>query len=192
MINKEIEDITFADLLGMQKQLDGAVAKPRKNGFVPRLRNRKDILLSIDDEFQEWARELPDEYNFKTWKQKEYSRERELEELTDILFFFLQYCHYAEEFAKKVCGKIEIEVTDKQIKELEKIFLNTEVIDCNLGTKIYMFKHELWSKEVMDVKAFNKYIDIVNCRGFSKEELINCYCKKWNKNMERINGDWSL
>ena len=183
---------TFIELLEMQKQLDAVVAKPRKNGFVPRLRNGMDILLSIDDEFQEWLRELSKEYNFKTWKQKEYSRERELEELTDILFFFLQFCNHAEEFTKKICGEIEIESFNKKIKELEKTFFNTEIIDCNLNTKIYMFKYDLWSKEVMEGQAFKQYMNIVEYRGFSKEELINCYCKKWAKNMERINGDWSL
>ena len=80
---------SFDDLLYLQKLLDNEVSKPRKNGFVPRKRNDMDILSALDDEFQEWQKELPYEYNFKTWKQKEYSREKELEEFVDILFFFL-------------------------------------------------------------------------------------------------------
>lgn len=38
MINKDIKDITFDDLLELQKQFDEEVAKPRPNGFVPRER----------------------------------------------------------------------------------------------------------------------------------------------------------
>lgn len=84
----------FIEILGMQKQLDEAVGKPRENGFIPRERTLLDIRLSIDDEFQEWLRELPNEYNFKTWKQKEYNIENELTELVDVLFFFLQLFNF--------------------------------------------------------------------------------------------------
>lgn len=78
----------FKELLGMQKQLDETVEKPRKSGYIPRKRTLLDIKLALDDEFQEWLRELPDEYNFKTWKEKEYSREKELIELVDVLFSY--------------------------------------------------------------------------------------------------------
>ena len=60
------------------------------NESIPKLKTEFDIILALDDEFQEWLKELPQEYNFKNWKKKEYSREKELEELTDILFFILQ------------------------------------------------------------------------------------------------------
>lgn len=81
-LKSSFKDIEFIDLLEMQKQLDEEVAKPRENGFVPRKRTLLDIKLALDDEFQEWLRELPQELNFKTWKKKEYKREDELIELT--------------------------------------------------------------------------------------------------------------
>lgn len=90
MINKDIKDITFADLLELQKQLDEEVVKPRDNGFVPRETCILDLTLALDDEFQEWLRELPDKYNFKVWKQKVWDREKEITEITDCLFFFLK------------------------------------------------------------------------------------------------------
>lgn len=65
---------TFEELLIFQEILGGKVGEPRPNGFTPRKRTITDILLSLDDEFQEWLRELPQEYNFKTWKQKEYEK----------------------------------------------------------------------------------------------------------------------
>ena len=51
----------FLDLLELQKILDDEVSKPRENGFIPRSREELDILLSVDDEIQEWCRELPSE-----------------------------------------------------------------------------------------------------------------------------------
>lgn len=182
----------FKDLLYLQKILDDEVAKPRKNSFVPRKREELDILLSIDDEFQEWLKELPKIYNFKTWKQKEYDLEKELEELTDILFFFLQYFNHKKIFTERMCTNIEIEDINKKIDKIGKIFSHTDVIDCNLRTKIHLFKNYLWSKEVIDGKLFTEYMDLVQYRGFSQEDLLNTYWEKWQKNMKRINGDWTL
>lgn len=186
------EPKSFEDLLYLQSVLDNMVAKPRKNNFTPRTREELDILLSIDDEFQEWLKELPKQYNFKTWKQKEYDLEKELEELTDILFFFLQYFNHKKAFTEKMCTSIEIEDINKKMKKMEKIFFHTDVIDCNLRTKIHLFKNYLWSKEVIDGKLFTEYMDLVQYRGFSKEDLLKTYWGKWQKNMQRINGDWSM
>lgn len=166
----------FNDLLELQRVLDENIEKNRSNGFVPRKRKILDILLATDDEFQEWLRELPKEYNFKTWKQKEYSREKELEELTDILFFFLQYfnkCaytpkYYAEFFEQDYFDKIGLEL----------YYLITD------------FKYNLWGKT--GSTAFYNYMQIVYKRGFTKEDLLNTYCEKWQKNMTRINKDWIL
>lgn len=136
----------FLDLLELQRILDDKVSKPRENGFEPRERLTIDIVLSIDDEVQEWLRELPKKYNFKTWKEKPYSREKELEELTDVLFFFLQYVNHtmAED-------------------EFEELF-----------------------------DEFDVYLGIVKKRGFTRDELLETYWKKWQTNMKRINSDWVI
>lgn len=167
---------SFNDLLELQKVLDENIEKNRSNGFVPRKRSLLDILLAIDDEFQEWLRELPYEYNFKTRKQKEYSREKELEELTDVLFFFLQYFnkyvyipnYYAKLFEQDYFDKIGLEL----------YYLITD------------FKYNLWGNT--DLTAFYNYMQIVYKRGFTKEDLLNTYWEKWQKNLTRINKDWIL
>lgn len=97
----------FRELLELQRILDMETAKPRENGFEPRKRNEQDILSALDDEFQEWQKELPYEYNFKTWKQKEYNREKELEEFVDVLFFFLQYVNYKAETDDEIIEDFE-------------------------------------------------------------------------------------
>lgn len=175
------KDIEFIDLLEMQKQLDKEVAKPRDNGFVPRERTTLDIRLALDDEFQEWLRELPKEYNFKTWKQKEYNRGKELEELVDCLFFFLQMFNYTK-YARKY-------LTDKQFDNFRKDNERTGLQSC-----VISFKENLWNCEWTDGEydiAFLDWIDICKLRGFSKEEIIQTYLNKWKKNMQRIKGDWS-
>lgn len=165
----------FNDLLELEKVLDEEIEKNRNNGFVPRQRSLLDILLAIDDEFQEWLRELPQEYNFKTWKQKEYSKERELEELTDILFFFLQYFNKYTYIPNYYTKFFEQDYFDKK---LELYYLIAD------------FKYNLWGKT--DSTAFYDYMKIVYKRGFTRQDLLNTYWEKWQKNTTRINKDWIL
>lgn len=168
------------DLLKLQKQLDEAVSEKRDNGFIPRPRTVQDILLSLDDEFQEWLRELPYEYNFKTWKQREYNREKEIEEFADILFFFLQLINkYSESeiytLREMCCLTFEEDLTKYKT---------------NIMTFIIDFKRKLWNNDY--VGAFKSYLIIATKRKISKDELIEEYFKKWEKNFKRIKGDWSL
>lgn len=171
----------FIEILGMQKQLDEEISMPRKSGFVPRERTLFDIKGALDDEFQEWWKELPDEYNFKTWKEKTYNRDKELVELVDCLFFFLQLVNMFENF--------------KNYEEfnLEKHFCDFENITTNKNLKIIIneFKYCLWNNDL--IFAFRTWIKICNLRGFTREEIIQAYIKKWKQNIgERPNGDWSL
>ena len=171
----------FDDLLELQRVLDEEIEKNRSNGFTPRKRDELDILLAIDDEFQEWLRELPYEYNFKTWKQKEYSREKELEELTDVLFFFLQYANnFFVDF-----NKYKINFYKEFFFDYGEDYRNRDLMFC-----IRNFKYDLWNRN--DMTIFLDYILICKNRGFTKEDLLNTYWDKWQKNMTRINKDWTL
>lgn len=173
----------FIEILGMQKQLDEAVGKPRENGFIPRERTLLDIRLSIDDEFQEWLRELPNEYNFKTWKQKEYNRENELTELVDVLFFFLQLFNFKND-------KYD---NDSMGYWFDNFREDIELLD--LPRTVLYFKEGLWSDDLSETDfyiSFLRWIEICRLRGFTKDEIIETYVKKWNKNMERINKEWTL
>lgn len=171
----------FNDLLELQKNLDENIEKNRSNGFVPRKRGLLDILLAIDDEFQEWLRELPYECNFKTWKQKEYSREKELEELTDVLFFFLQYFN-----------RYFVDIDNYKNNYCRDFFERNyyDEINQDLNSLIRDFKYDLWG--ISDLTAFYDYMKIVYKRGFTKEDLLETYWEKWQKNMTRINKDWIL
>lgn len=165
----------FKELLEMQKQLDEAVSKPRENGFVPRQRTKLDIKLALDDEFQEWLRELPREFNFKTWKKKEYSREDELVEITDCLFFILQWVN-ANNFTKSM-----LDIYSRKLEIFEK------AINENLRTLISMFKNYLWTDKTLII--FSIWICICVERGFTKDEIVNQYINKWQTNI-KIREDW--
>lgn len=166
---------SFMDLLELQRILDEEIEKKRDNDFEPRKRSELDILLALDDEFQEWLRELPYEHNFKVWKQKEYNREKELEELTDVLFFFLQYFN-----KNKKTNILKNHLTFVFFRESKK----------TIEDDIYDFKFNLWIVEIQF--AFENYISLVNKRYFTKQDILDTYWMKWQKNMKRTNQDWVI
>lgn len=172
----------FNDLLELQRILDEEVSKPRDNGFIPRERNEIDILLALDDEFQEWLKELPYEYNFKTWKQKEYSREKELEEFVDVLFFFLQYVRVSYEKEPYY-----IEGFKRYLNRFKKGLFKT----CKtIYHWVDIFKNDLWNQDIDD--AFWDWLYLASVRGFNIDEILETYWKKWQTNMKRINKDWIM
>lgn len=69
----------FEDILKLQKHLDESLNNIRE-------RTLEDIKLSLIAELIELNEET--KYSHKTWKTKEYNRDKELEELTDVYFFF--------------------------------------------------------------------------------------------------------
>ena len=176
------QPVNFKELLELQLILDHETTKKRKNGFNPRERTEIDIKLALDDEFQEWLKELPSEYNFKTWKQKEYSREKELEEFVDILFFFLQYVNYKAEFNYCI-----VEIFTKLFNRFCEGKINSVTA---LPGWIEIFKEELWGKEVYD--SFEDYFYIASVREFDIDEILETYWKKWQINIKRINSDWVI
>lgn len=177
MIYKDIKDIKLTDLLEMQRQLDEDVAKPRENGFVPRKRTLLDIKLALDDEFQEWLRELPQELNFKTWKKKEYSREDELIELTDCLFFILQWVNI------RYVRKDMLKIFSNRLEEFCKNIYG------DLRALISVFKENLWGDKTLT--TFCAWICICIERGFTKDEMIQAYLTKYKRNITvRVKEEW--
>ena len=80
---------SIEDLLKLQKKLDSKTKRKRSNGFIPRKRDNLDLKFALDDEFNEFMKELPNEINFKTWKEKIYNPDKQLIEYVDCLFFLL-------------------------------------------------------------------------------------------------------
>ena len=170
----------FNEMLECQAVLDRRIADERDNGFVPRKRCELDILMALDDEIQEWAKELPQELNFKTWKQKEYNRAAELEEYVDIMFFYLQL----------------INMKNEQGRFYSTLGIEFNAFSCEpdgvLRSYLHILKNSLWGADYK--KFLQAYIKIAKLRGFTKDEIVNKYWEKLVYNLGRLNkkGDWVL
>ena len=152
---------TFEDILNLQKHLDESIHNSRE-------RTLEDIKLSLIAELIELNEET--KYSHKTWKNKEYKRNKELEELTDVYFFFAQLINY-----KSRDGRFQIEYYYKEF----------EIFPCYYAGAMYdlldnKFRWFLCSLITLSAKL-----------GYTKNDILNCYWEKWQKNMERIGKEWN-
>ena len=168
---------TFDDLLNLQKILDENIS----DKFSEREKTEIDILDAIKDEKQEWLKELPYHLNFKTWKRKEYSRDKELEEITDILFFILQLANYKEYYR----GSFRKDFDDWRTKSY-----NEGDDDHYRKVLVAEFEESILIEQFRDC-IMSDYNDLCSWRKFSKEEILNKYWEKWNFKMEK-RKDWTL
>lgn len=176
----------FEDLAKKQLELDQLIESKRSNGFTPRKKTENDILFAIDDEVQEWLKELPEELNFKVWKQRMYNRDRELEEFVDILFFLLQYANEIVQYTK--ADYIEFWINREE---------NNSAVDENdLIYHIESFKNTLYEHNYnFDLKLLllmSDYITLARIRGFSCSEVLDKYFRKRARNIERLENDWVI
>jgi len=165
---------TFEDILKLQKHLDESIHSSRE-------RTEEDIKTSMIAELIEFNEETKDSH--KTWKTKPYNKAKELEELTDVYFFFAQLVNHRFDKYEKIAK-------DRELKELERIFrtkkidkkgnikklLNVVIEVVTRGSNIYLFE---WLNELTV-----KY-------GYTKDDILNCYWEKWQKNMQRIGKEWN-
>ena len=165
---------TFGEILMLQQYLD-------KNIHSSRERTLEDITMSFIAECVEFNEET--KFSHKTWKTKEYDKAKELEELTDIYFFYAQYINFYAPTLEQ-----------EQFKELNDVFMNIEKQE---GFKVFT---NLVS--ILDVIAehFNfcplsnmleKLLYLTYRYGYTKDDILNCYWEKWQKNMERIGKEWN-
>ena len=163
----------FRDILELQKILDENIHNNRE-------RTLGDIKKSMIAECIEFDEETPQSH--KTWKTKPYDKSKELEELTDIYFFYAQYINFYS-------PNLEQEYFEK----LNDIFMNIEE---RKGFKVFT---NLVS--ILDVIAehFNIYslsnmleklLYLTYKYGYTKDDILNCYWEKWQKNMQRIGKEW--
>ena len=165
---------TFEDILNLQKHLDESIHSSRE-------RTEEDIKTSMIAELIEFNEETKDSH--KTWKTKEYNKAKELEELTDVYFFFAQLVNHRFDKYEKIAK-------DRELKELERIFrtkkidkkgnikklLNIVIAVVTRGSNTYLFE---WLNELTV-----KY-------SYTKDDILNCYWEKWQKNMKRIGKEWN-
>lgn len=166
------EPKSFDDILKLQRHLD-------KNMHNVRERNLRDIKMSIIAECVEFNEETKESH--KTWKSKAYDRDKELEELTDIYFFFAQMINYNLD---TVANYVRI----KQI--IVNNFDGWQIKDCRLACLPIL---TLINNVVNDkfLYIMDNLMEITQKLGYTKNDILNCYWEKWQKNMQRIGKEWN-
>lgn len=156
----------FEDILKLQKHLDENLNNVRE-------RTEEDIIISTIAELIEFNEETKDSH--KTWKTKEYDRNKELEELTDVYFFFAQLVNYKNgdgQFKKEgFCHEFELFPNYYASSYFTGLIYNLTANNLN--------------------RFFCGLLTRSAKLGYTKDDILNCYWEKWQKNMKRIGKEWN-
>ena len=162
----------FKDILKLQKHLD-------KNLNNVRPRCLRDIKMSLIAECVEFNEETKERH--KTWKTKEYNKSMELEELTDIYFFFAQMINFNDDTVNnyaRIKHLVAIDFNGWQIKDYGSHVLPTLNLISNIINDNVLY-------------AIDNLMEMAQKLGYSKDDILNCYWEKWQKNMKRIGKEWN-
>ena len=162
----------FEDILKLQKHLD-------KNLNNVRPRYLRDIKMSLIAECVEFNEETKESH--KTWKTKEYDKSKELEELTDIYFFFAQMINFNEDTVNnyaRIKHLVAVDFNCWQIKDYGSHVLPTLNLIANIINDNVLY-------------AIDNLMEMAQKLGYTKYDILNCYWEKWQKNMQRIGKEWN-
>lgn len=163
----------FEDILKLQKVLDDNIHNIRP-------RTLADIQKSMIAECIEFDEETPQSH--KTWKTKPYDKAKELEELTDIYFFYAQYINfYIPTFDQNDFEKLNDIFMNIEEQEGFEVFTNLVSI-LDVIKELFNSAPLPWMLEKLMYLSY-KY-------GYTKDDILNCYWEKWQKNMNRIGKEW--
>lgn len=177
MLENIKEPLCFNDVLQLQLIHEEEVNKPRKDGFLPRSKKYVDLRAATMDEFLEFRKELPYDLNFKTWKNKNYSAEKQLEEFVDILFFIATEINLSRLQNNSVC----------EWDYCWKYYHSNANID---SSDLHFFMRNIVEENIIDL--LKKYILLAKRLKYSENDILQQYWKKWQHNLNnRIEGDWS-
>lgn len=163
----------FQDMLILQNVLEKNIRNNRR-------RTKSDILMSLIAEVVEFNEETL--HSHKTWKEKRYSKDKELEELTDIFFFVCQYFNYHNTKGK------ELENEMKKASDIFDKFIGFPNVNQNNANLIQFINFFIIDEYII---AMKQLVGIVLAHGYLKSNILNTYWEKWQKNMERIGKEWN-
>lgn len=157
----------FKDILSLQKHLDDNIHSIRPRTF-------DDIKMSLIAECVEFNEETI--FSHKTWKTKPYSKDKELEELTDIYFFFAQLINYLDDDKNEA-------LKEAICFSFEEKYIHTDEPD------ILRFIHYVYTDKL--AIAMDELIAITYQYNYTTDNILNSYWVKWKKNMRRIGKEWN-
>ena len=162
-----LKKIDIEELLKRQEMLDEKFDKKET------LRKRSDIRLRIAyiTELGELAQELKNEWNY--WKNytKGIDKIKVLEELSDLLHFYLSYLNAEKRYLRYEMAWVyqDVEMFDLEKALYELITPSTSVLEKTLAALLY----------------------IVEYVGSNEEEFLQVHHEKWLKNInERTKGEY--
>lgn len=157
------------DMLELQKVLDSSINSARE-------RTLEDIKMSMIAEIVEFNEETKNSH--KTWKTKEYNKDKELEELTDVWFFMCQMINFKYSTNENVLLEVDSLMTcnkkEQQIFNVNELDLIKMIAD--IDGNFLIFKYT-----VMLTRNLN----------YTYNDILDSYWKKWQVNMNRIGGEWN-
>ena len=160
----------FEDILNLQKYLGESLNNIRE-------RTLEDIKLSLIAELIELNEET--KYSHKTWKTKEYDRDKELEELTDVYFFFAELVNYKNGDGRFNNGRFNKEYYCREFELFPNYYSCSNFIKLIYNLTDSNFSWFFGGLLTCSIKL-----------GYTKDDILNCYWEKWQKNMKRIGKEW--
>lgn len=146
-------------------------------------KNEKEIyegdIVKLRAECVEFNEETKESH--KTWKTKEYNKSMELEELTDIYFFYAQMINFNEDTVNnyaRIKHLVAVDFNGWQIKDYGSHVLPTLNLISNIINDNVLY-------------AIDNLMEMAQKLGYSKDDILNCYWEKWQKNMLRIGKEWN-
>ena len=147
---------SFKDILSLQQKLDDSINSIRTRTY-------EDIKMSLVAECVEFNEETI--FSHKTWKTKEYSKDKELEELTDIYFFFAQLINYLDDNKNEA-----LKVWVFKALKTER-FIYTDVHSDEYGSELETNIGTIYHKTVKDALMINQIRDTLLVNPY----ITECY-----------------
>ena len=170
--------INFAGFLRKQAELDSRIKQnSERTGTKIKFSAIAEII-----EFQETL-DRPEEdmdKTHKTWKDSDFTRKDTLEEYVDIWFFISQM-----ELRYRSVDKLDDDFFNKTMnKEFHSNRINSNCINDDIeDLMLRILKGDSWGI-VETMGAIARWL------GFTDEEIEQAHMDKFEKNLERIGGEW--
>lgn len=164
--------LIFRELLELQETHEKEI-----NSIENRKKTLSDLRAALMDEFLEFRKELPAELNFKTWKKKIHSPEKQLEEFVDMIFFIATEINFSNLKDEAVNNWNYCWERYNFSKDADNIYLN-------------FFMRNICEDEI--ISLLRKYIFMAKRFGYTEKDIFHTYWKKWQHNLKnRISGEWN-
>lgn len=177
---------SIKELFKIQNFFNKKLIEIKKKEFLmyrePDFYDLRDCIL---DELQEFKKELPYKFNFKTYNKKDFSPGKLKEEFVDILNFIL--CKVLKNEDTK---HFETAWNDFEFKENSNNFENISKKELDIALRYFQY----WATEAdfemnyfkkIDINTAHSYLQIANLIGYSKNDIYEQYWSKFLLNCER-------